>query len=91
VTDLLSSLAELLDDLVAAYAEGAESLPCACGGIVVARRHDPTPGVRLHQRTRQHRRWWTQRRTKRWDDVQRTRDWKRRLASDVARVRAARA
>ena len=31
--------------------------PCACGGTVRANPDDPTPGVREHQRTVEHRRY----------------------------------
>lgn len=31
--------------------------PCACRGVVEADPADPTPGVRVHNESRQHERW----------------------------------
>lgn len=36
---------------------GSERKPCVCRGFVEADPADPTPGVQLHNETRQHGRW----------------------------------
>jgi len=36
---------------------GLERRPCLCRGFVEADPTDPSPGVRLHNETRQHERW----------------------------------
>lgn len=60
VDDTMRPLDEVVAAWRASYVAGDEARPCACGGVVVASPSDPTTGVRDHQRTDRHRRWWTE-------------------------------
>lgn len=44
-------------EIVAAYRRTSEARPCLCGGVVVADRLDPGPGLREHQDEPVHRAW----------------------------------
>lgn len=44
-------------ELVAAYRRTSEARPCVCGGVVVADRVDPGPGLREHQQSPVHEAW----------------------------------
>lgn len=50
-------------EIVAAYRRTSEARPCVCGGVVVADRIDPGPGVREHQSDPRHIAWleWQER------------------------------
>lgn len=49
--------------IVAAYRRTSEARPCICGGVVVADRIDPGPGMREHQMSPVHEAWreWRER------------------------------
>ena len=44
-------------ELVAAIRRTSEARPCMCGGVVVADRIDPAPGLREHQAEPVHVAW----------------------------------
>ena len=44
-------------EIVAAYRRTSEARPCLCGGVVVADRVDPGPGLREHQQSPVHEAW----------------------------------
>lgn len=50
-------------EIVAAYRRTSEARSCVCGGVVVADRLDPAPGVREHQDDPRHVAWreWQER------------------------------
>jgi hypothetical protein len=44
-------------EIVAAFRRTSEARPCVCGGVVVADRLDPGPGIREHQQEPVHAIW----------------------------------
>ena len=44
-------------EIVAAYRRTSEARPCLCGGVVVADRLDPAPGMQEHQASPVHVAW----------------------------------
>ena len=44
-------------EIVAAYRRTSEARPCLCGGVVVADRLDPAPGLREHHEDPRHVAW----------------------------------
>lgn len=44
-------------EIIAAYRRTSEARPCLCGGVVVADRLDPGPGMREHQESPVHAAW----------------------------------
>lgn len=44
-------------EIIAAYRRTSEARPCLCGGVVVADRVDPAPGLREHHGDPRHVAW----------------------------------
>lgn len=54
----MTAVRALLSEVRVREIHVARTLPCACGRPIRALVLDPTPGVREHNATPEHRAWW---------------------------------